>query len=467
MALLENTVYPQFKKYYSPQELKILYSLNKAELDFVLNKAKGIEQQLTLALLLKAQQHLGYLINPSEVPKPIQSFLAKQLAFEEATVLTKGLSNKKTFYRYHKAVRTFLDIHSWSVGSKTLAEKVVKEAAYTKSDPADLINVAIESLIEQRYALPAFSTLDRLVGYQRQQVHDELYQKVCASLGEAQKEKLDKLLVVDEHKAVSGFALLSKTAGSTSLKNMRAWAERLDWLINLIDPIPFTKELTHTKLRQFAAEAATLELGDIKDFANPLKRYCLLLCLIQQAQVSSKDSLIKMFLDRMRNTHTNAKKKLLELHEQHQALEEQMMAIFAQVLERAAKAKDSNPESLGLEVIRVLEHSGGVEHLQSDYQKVAAYHNKNYLPLLWEKFKSHRATIFKLLDSLEIKAASQDEQLLEALSFIKRHQDQYKNELPFEINLAFCSQRWQQFVQGKAEGQIILKRRELGSVDIS
>ncbi len=454
MALIENTVYPKFKKSYSPQELERLYTLKEAEHDFMLNKAKGIEQQFTLALLLKAQQHLGYLINPNEAPKQIQVYLAKQLAFEEVAVLRKGSSSKKTFYRYHQAIREFLTIYSWSAGGKALAEKVVNETAYTKSDPADLINVAIEGLIEQRFALPAFSTLDRLVRHQRQQVHDELYQNVCVDLSEAQKEKLDQLLIVDKHKTISDFALLSKTAGSTSLKNMRAWAERLEWLTNLINPEPFTKVLTHTKLRQFAAEAS-IELNEIKAIANPLQRYTLLLCLIQQAQVSTKDTLIKMFLDRMRNAHTNAKKKLLDLHEKHQELEEQMMAIFSQVLDRAAK--DSSPESLGLEVIKVLEHSGGVEHLQNDYKKVSAYHNKNYLPLLWDKFKSHRATIFKLLDLLDIKAASQDELLLEALSFIKKHQYQHKNELPFEINLGFYSQRWRQFVQARG----LLKRREL------
>ena len=31
-------------------------------------------------------------------------------------------------------------------------------------NPADMINAALEGLIKQRYELPAFSTLDRLVG---------------------------------------------------------------------------------------------------------------------------------------------------------------------------------------------------------------------------------------------------------------------------------------------------------------
>jgi hypothetical protein len=37
----------------------------------------------------------------------------------------------------------------------------MQHAAYTMSDPADLINLAVEHLIQQRFELPAFSTLER------------------------------------------------------------------------------------------------------------------------------------------------------------------------------------------------------------------------------------------------------------------------------------------------------------------
>jgi len=42
------------------------------------------------------------------------------------------------------------------------------------SDPADLSNVAIEHLIQPRCELPAFSTLDRLIGHIRHRVHQTL-----------------------------------------------------------------------------------------------------------------------------------------------------------------------------------------------------------------------------------------------------------------------------------------------------
>ena len=52
-------------------------------------------------------------------------------------------------------------------GGSRVVEQRVTQAASTMSDPADLINVAIEHLIQQRFELPAFQTLDRLVSHVR------------------------------------------------------------------------------------------------------------------------------------------------------------------------------------------------------------------------------------------------------------------------------------------------------------
>jgi hypothetical protein len=37
--------------------------------------------------------------------------------------------------------------------------------------PADLINVALEVLVKERLEIPAFSTLDRIVGHVRAQIN--------------------------------------------------------------------------------------------------------------------------------------------------------------------------------------------------------------------------------------------------------------------------------------------------------
>jgi len=71
-----------------------------------------------------------------------------------------------------------LKVSSYSLGGERAVAHEIEQAAYTMSDPADLINVAIERLVEQRFELPAFSTLDRLVGRVRHHVHQHLYDQM-------------------------------------------------------------------------------------------------------------------------------------------------------------------------------------------------------------------------------------------------------------------------------------------------
>ncbi len=96
-------------------------------------------------------------------------------------------TNKKTFYRYRKAIRSFLKVQPWSEQAANILEITIKKAALSMSNPADLVNVAIEKLIERRYELPAFSTLDRLVSHLRHGVHLDLYKRLDATLHPKQK----------------------------------------------------------------------------------------------------------------------------------------------------------------------------------------------------------------------------------------------------------------------------------------
>jgi hypothetical protein len=102
------------------------------------------------------------------------------------------------------------------------------------SDPADLINVAIEQLIHHRYELPAFSTLDRQVNHIRHEVHQALYTRVTSQLNEEQRQALDELLEVGAppgpgHR-YTPFTRLKEVPGPATLKHLRRWEERLAWL---------------------------------------------------------------------------------------------------------------------------------------------------------------------------------------------------------------------------------------------
>ena len=77
MASIDRTAYPRFKATLSAQELQTLYAPTEEERDFVATYARNATQQLTLLMLLKGQQSLGYLPAFDTIPLSIRGTRTK------------------------------------------------------------------------------------------------------------------------------------------------------------------------------------------------------------------------------------------------------------------------------------------------------------------------------------------------------------------------------------------------------
>jgi TnpA family transposase len=460
MASIERTAYPRFGKRMSAEELRARYELSDAEHDFVSATANGGRQRLTLAALLKIRQQLGYFPDLKEVPGQIVQYLTGQLGFADRTQLLNETHLRTTLHRYRTAVRDFLGSKAYGPDARQALEQMIRKAAETMSDPADLINVAVAELSKAGIELPAYSTLDRLVGTLRQQVHAELYVRATRGLTAEQKDQLDTLLAITPGGQVTGFNLLKNTPGPAKLKYIREWAAHLQQLERIIDPRPFLTDIPHTKIRQFAAEASALEISDIRNMRHRERQYTLLLCLLRYAQSRTRDELVEMFLRRMHKTENAAREKLALLREEHREVEEALLQTFGKVLEEAKQAGQSDA-AFGQTVRATLAGAGGAEALREQYEAVAAYHQNNFRPLLWPAHIGYRVVLFELLDLLAIGSASQDAALMEALAFVKTHRHSRKETLPYEIDLGFAGPRWQTFIETEKKGEILLNRRAL------
>jgi hypothetical protein len=172
MASIERTAYPRFPSVLTAHELEELYSPAEEDWAFIYGRAQDSAQQLTLLARLKCHQHLGYMPTLEEIPGSIRLYLCQQLRISADTDWAPDTQVSR--HRHRLAIRTYLNVTSYAHGGERAVAREIEQAAYTMSDPADLINVAIEHLVEQRFELPAFSTLDRLVGRVRHHVHQHL-----------------------------------------------------------------------------------------------------------------------------------------------------------------------------------------------------------------------------------------------------------------------------------------------------
>ena len=66
-----------------------------------------------------------------------------------------------------------------------MAAEAIREAAHARNQPPDLINIALERLVEGCFELPAFSTLDEMASRIRGEVNGEIFAGIAGRAGPA------------------------------------------------------------------------------------------------------------------------------------------------------------------------------------------------------------------------------------------------------------------------------------------
>ncbi len=112
-------------------------------------------------------------------------------------VSSAGYDGSGTRKRRLAAIRAHLRVQPWGPAAQRVMLGALREAARTKHDLANLINVAIEELVRQRYELPAFSTLDRAAGHMRARAARALSDQVAAALTPEATVAIDALFIAD------------------------------------------------------------------------------------------------------------------------------------------------------------------------------------------------------------------------------------------------------------------------------
>ena len=218
MTFIEKTAYPRFTDELLSSEWRTYFLPTEEEVRFIAKHARTERGKLTLLILLKTHQYLGQTIPVHKVPKPIQEYLRSCMDLPQTIFpLKESPANKTSLHRYRAATRSYLQITPWSGEAEKIVRTAVNKAAYTMSDPADLINVALEALSDNRYELPAFSKLERLVKHIRSQVHKKIYSQIASRLNPSQRATLDKLLIVGEYEWQSDFTRMKATPGKATL----------------------------------------------------------------------------------------------------------------------------------------------------------------------------------------------------------------------------------------------------------
>jgi TnpA family transposase len=463
----------------------MLYTPTEAELAWARATVRDSAHRLHLLLWLKCFQMLGYFPDLLTIPTPISDHIRHYLDLDPHVPL--GYGQLRSLYQHQQAVRDYLRVRPFDDAARQAITATVRAAAVVMDNPADLVNVAIEELIRLRYELPAFSTLDRLVDHLRTEVNDAIFAQVQARWTAAETARLQSLLNDKIHARRSNYQTIKDPPDSATLGHLRAHERKLAWLLTLADTDRLLAGVPAAKRRHWATEARVLDAGAMNDIQPP-KRYVIMLCLIEQARVATRDEVITMFVKRMSGIQQAAQDELVKLRESH--LETTLkvagtLAALLDTLDPATEAEPGNDSEAGISAPGAVDAAqtaaqaqaadaarvqqlrdlvaarGGTTALREDCATVTAYNGRNYLPLCWRFYKSYRATLFRMVRSLTISSTTQDQSLCQALTFVLANAHKRSEWLPDEIDLTFANEGWQRLIIDRRKRKRKLARRHL------
>ncbi|HZG69629.1 MAG TPA: DUF4158 domain-containing protein, partial [Herpetosiphonaceae bacterium] len=111
LASIERTAYPRFKRALTRHELHTLYAPAADERTFIEQHSQTDPLRLSMLVLLKTFQHLGYFPRLDKVPTAIVDHVRKVLTLPDR--ISIGYDHPRTLYRHHAAIRSYLKVTAY------------------------------------------------------------------------------------------------------------------------------------------------------------------------------------------------------------------------------------------------------------------------------------------------------------------------------------------------------------------
>lgn len=442
MASLERTAYPRFARILTSNDLLRLYTPLPEEIEWASSLARKDRSRLGLLTLLKCFQQLHYFPSIDSIPEEIVRHIRAVMELDGDIPL--DYRGAVTLYRHHSAIRSFLGITPYyGTDAVKVAKHAAREAAKVLDQRVDIINAAIEELVQRDFELPAFSTLDKIAESMHASAQGSLFKHISARLSADDRARLDNL-IANEFASKTAFNRIKKLPKRASKKHLEEVLEQLRWLESLGDIDAPLKDVPPAKVRSLASQASVQDAANLKA-ASPDRRYAMILALIQRMRVRARDDLAEMFIRRVSTLHKRAKDELVAIQLHQRKTAEDLVAKLDGVLEILAEEREDAPT--GRRVRALLAPQGDLEGLREDCAAIRIWGGSNHIPLLWKFFASHRAVLMRLTRVLTFVPATQNRSLLDALDVVLANESRKADWIADDVDLSFCTDRWRKLVR--------------------
>lgn len=324
--------------------------------------------------------------------------------------------------RHLVIIRAYLRVQAYGPAARHAMIRALAEAARTKSD---LINVAIEELVHQRFELPAFDTLERAARKVRASLARQLHRQVFAALTPAARGQIDALFIADLATRRTPWNELKDEPGRPTRTHLQELIARERWLSARNVGAAVLADVPAVRVAHLAAEARSLDAARMMAL-EPHKRYTLAAALLWTQTARARDDLGTMVVRLMQRIHHAGKRALAAYREEAAPRTDALVGTLRDLVVAYAEEGTAAERLAAMDAVI----GGRSEVLIEECDAHLAHAGSNYYPFLWRAYRGYRATLFTLLSAVTLRSTTQETALEEALRFLRAHAGRTGRWLP-------------------------------------
>ncbi|MDO8778744.1 MAG: Tn3 family transposase [Burkholderiaceae bacterium] len=454
-------IYPELPDPLTTGDLQQLFNPSFDERKWAPSVARTPASQVALLVHLKIFQTIGRFLPAADVPLAAVEYMARRLAVESGATL---IFPDRTLYRHRQAILNRLKVVAWGSEARALAQATMCKTAQARTDPADIINSAIDALIRHDFELPPLATLRRLAGTSHSNINTAQWAEVCGRLSSAQRAVLETLLVVDPKTQKSPFANLCSTPGRPSRKNLHALIDRYQWLVKLPNPTTALQSIADSKILQWANEVRRLNALELREYITP-RRHTLLMAVIHDARGQVLDDLTQMLLRLTRKVEWKSELSLTEWYQTRRNKTDALIRAFRDSL--IVHGSEVDPAQKVSLAEAVFAAQGGHEALAQSCEEHLRHERQNWRPFARAVFVPLRSALMRLVEILPLQGTTAADGLLRLVRSLTSESSLQRDYLTIDgVAPNTLPREWHDLVHDHAHKKQAFNRHQLEVVAI-
>lgn len=133
------------------------------------DRGDGRDEHLLALLMLKSYQRMDCFPALEDLPEQVVEFVRRAVELPEG--MLPVYRAERTAKHHRGLVRKRVGVVYDQAEARRIAEQSIRREAAAKNRPADLINIALEKVVEAGLELPGFSTFDKMASKIRTEVN--------------------------------------------------------------------------------------------------------------------------------------------------------------------------------------------------------------------------------------------------------------------------------------------------------